>query len=44
MAINNVKQVSVALIEMRGGYLIASIFNGPGEKLNLVPMDGNLNK
>ncbi|EFE9342366.1 filamentous hemagglutinin, partial [Escherichia coli] len=27
-----------------GGHLIASIFNGPGEKLNLVPMDGNLNK
>ncbi|ENU3244984.1 DNA/RNA non-specific endonuclease [Escherichia coli] len=23
---------------------MASIFNGPGEKLNLVPMDGNLNK
>ncbi|MCF3274345.1 DNA/RNA non-specific endonuclease [Escherichia coli] len=20
------------------------MFNGPGEKLNLVPMDGNLNK
>lgn len=43
MAINNVKQVSVALIEMRG-HLIASIFNGLGEKLNLVPMDGNMNK
>jgi len=27
-----------------GGHLIASIFNGPGEKLNLVPMDGSLNK
>jgi len=27
-----------------GGHLIVSIFNGPGEKLNLVPMDGNLNK
>jgi filamentous hemagglutinin len=27
-----------------GGHLIASIFSGPGEKLNLVPMDGNLNK
>lgn len=27
-----------------GGHLIASIFNGPSEKLNLVPMDGNLNK
>ncbi|MBP2851796.1 DNA/RNA non-specific endonuclease [Dickeya oryzae] len=27
-----------------GGHLIASIFNGPGEKINLVPMDGNLNK
>ncbi|WP_099841730.1 hemagglutinin repeat-containing protein [Serratia sp. OLIL2] len=27
-----------------GGHLIASIFHGPGEKLNLVPMDGNLNK
>ncbi|MCW7763769.1 DNA/RNA non-specific endonuclease [Photorhabdus luminescens] len=27
-----------------GGHLIASIFNGPGEKLNIVPMDGNLNK
>ncbi|HCS7202111.1 TPA: contact-dependent inhibition toxin CdiA [Escherichia coli] len=27
-----------------GGHLIASIFNDPGEKLNLVPMDGNLNK
>lgn len=27
-----------------GGHLIASIFNGPGEKLNLIPMNGNLNK
>ncbi|WP_416768935.1 hemagglutinin repeat-containing protein [Pseudomonas sp. RHF3.3-3] len=27
-----------------GGHLIASILGGPGEKLNLVPMDGNLNK
>lgn len=27
-----------------GGHLIASIFSGPGEKLNLVPMNGNLNK
>lgn len=27
-----------------GGHLIASIFNGPGEAINLVPMNGNLNK
>lgn len=27
-----------------GGHLIASIFSGPGEKLNIVPMNGNLNK
>ncbi|AMG59023.1 FhaB [Pantoea vagans] len=27
-----------------GGHLIASIFNGPGEKLNLVPIGDNLNK
>lgn len=27
-----------------GGHLIVSIFNDPGEKINLVPMDGNLNK
>lgn len=27
-----------------GGHLIASIFNGPGEGINMVPMDGNLNK
>ncbi|WP_163392565.1 DNA/RNA non-specific endonuclease [Enterovibrio norvegicus] len=27
-----------------GGHLIASIFKGPGEKINLVPMNGNLNK
>jgi filamentous hemagglutinin len=27
-----------------GEHLIASIFFGPGEKLNIVPMDGNLNK
>lgn len=27
-----------------GGHLFASIFDGPGEKLNLVPMDANLNK
>jgi filamentous hemagglutinin len=27
----------------QGGHLIASIFNGPGDRLNLVPMDGNLN-
>lgn len=24
--------------------MLASIFDGPGEKLNLVPMDANLNK
>ena len=24
--------------------MIASIFNGPGERLNLLPMNGNLNK
>ncbi|MCA6223136.1 DNA/RNA non-specific endonuclease [Photorhabdus sp. UCH-936] len=27
-----------------GGHLIATIFNGPGEKLNIVPMDSNLNR
>lgn len=27
-----------------GGHLIASIFNGPGERLNLLPMNANLNK
>jgi len=27
-----------------GGHLIASIFNGPGESLNILPMNGNLNK
>lgn len=27
-----------------GGHIIASIFGGPGERLNIVPMDGNLNK
>lgn len=27
-----------------GGHLIASIFDGPGERLNLVPMDTNLNR
>lgn len=27
-----------------GGHLVASIFGGPGERLNIVPMDGNLNK
>uniref|UniRef100_UPI001C97D312 DNA/RNA non-specific endonuclease n=1 Tax=Fluviispira vulneris TaxID=2763012 RepID=UPI001C97D312 len=27
-----------------GGHLIATILGGPGEKINLVPMDGNLNK
>ena len=27
-----------------GGHLISSIFNGPGERLNLLPMNGNLNK
>ncbi|MGN7984009.1 hemagglutinin repeat-containing protein [Burkholderia sp. 22313] len=27
-----------------GGHLIASILNGPGEKLNIVPMDSNLNR
>ncbi|WP_446027738.1 hemagglutinin repeat-containing protein [Lelliottia amnigena] len=27
-----------------GGHLIASILNGPGELLNLLPMNGNLNK
>ncbi|HDR9337760.1 hemagglutinin repeat-containing protein [Burkholderia multivorans] len=27
-----------------GGHLIATILNGPGEKLNIVPMDSNLNR
>lgn len=27
-----------------GGHLIATIFNGPGEKINTVPMDANLNR
>lgn len=27
----------------QGGHLIASIFNGAGEKLNMVPMNGNFN-
>ncbi|MET7142455.1 DNA/RNA non-specific endonuclease [Xanthomonas sp. PPL139] len=27
-----------------GGHLVASIFDGPGEKLNLVPMNSNLNR
>ncbi|MDE1492058.1 DUF637 domain-containing protein, partial [Xenorhabdus bovienii] len=27
-----------------GGHLIATIFTGPGEKLNIVPMDANLNR
>lgn len=27
----------------QGGHLIASIFNGPGEKFNIVPMNGNFN-
>ncbi len=27
----------------QGGHLIASIFNGAGDRVNLVPMDGNLN-
>jgi hypothetical protein len=27
----------------QGGHLIASIFQGPGDRLNMVPMDGNLN-
>lgn len=28
----------------QGGHLIASIFNGPGDRLNMVPMNGNLNQ
>lgn len=28
----------------QGGHLIASIFNGPGDRLNLVAMNGNLNQ
>jgi hypothetical protein len=27
-----------------GGHLIASMFNGPWERLNLLPMNGNLNE
>ena len=27
-----------------GGHMIASIFNGPGEQINLLPMDANLNR
>ncbi len=32
------------LSDDQGGHLIASIFNGPGDRLNLVPMNGNLNQ
>ncbi|MDR6675090.1 hemagglutinin repeat-containing protein [Xanthomonas sp. 1678] len=32
------------LADDEGGHLVASIFDGPGEKLNLVPMNSNLNK
>lgn len=28
----------------QGGHLVASIFNGPGDRINLVAMDGNLNQ
>ncbi|EOW4654480.1 DNA/RNA non-specific endonuclease [Proteus mirabilis] len=28
----------------KGGHLIATIFTGPGEKLNIVPMNSNLNR
>lgn len=31
------------LADDQGGHLIASIFNGPGDRVNLVPMDGNFN-
>lgn len=27
----------------QGGHLIASIFNGPGDRVNMVPMNGNFN-
>lgn len=30
--------------EDEGGHLLASIFDGPGERLNLVPMNSNLNR
>nr|WP_318526928.1 DNA/RNA non-specific endonuclease [Xanthomonas sacchari] len=32
------------LADDEGGHLVASIFDEPGEKLNLVPMNSNLNK
>ncbi len=41
--INNASQVNVESVVMKG-HLIASVFNGPGERLNLLPMNGNLNK
>lgn len=28
----------------QGGHLIASIFKGPGDRINMVPMNGNLNQ
>ncbi|MCI4592634.1 DNA/RNA non-specific endonuclease [Sphingobium sp. BYY-5] len=31
------------LADDQGGHLIASIFNGPGDRVNLVPMNGNFN-
>jgi filamentous hemagglutinin len=31
-------------LDDEGGHLLASVLDGPGEKINLVPMDGNLNK
>ncbi|MEC3912559.1 DNA/RNA non-specific endonuclease [Sphingobium sp. CR2-8] len=31
------------LSDDQGGHLIASIFNGPGDRVNMVPMNGNFN-
>ncbi|WP_180296014.1 DNA/RNA non-specific endonuclease [Snodgrassella communis] len=44
---NNYQQCKVGRCGIEGdegGHLLASIFNGPGEKLNLVPMNSNLNR
>nr|WP_080931308.1 hemagglutinin repeat-containing protein [Xanthomonas arboricola] len=38
------KAGNCGLPDDEGGHLIASIFDGPGERLNLVPMNANLNK
>lgn len=42
--LKRLQDAKIGCLMMKGGHLIASIFDGSGNLDNLVPMNGNLNK